>query len=354
MEKFLSKYAFWLIQFIGWTLFWALILYDSDVQRTVGGCFYYMIGRVVECVIATAFLRWALKKMYFEIAIFKFANFLKFLISFILSALLITVLGEISSVIRNFLLEPMPGREHRDFVISFGMKSTLIAIWAIAYFTVLLFRKLNRQRIEKLEISANLRQEQLKLLRGQINLTFLVGCLDNIKRLSRNDVPLARNLLTILSDLLRYSLTNTELDVVNLNEELSMLAHYVVLVNIQTDNHIDLFKKIESDTLEIHIPPMMLLSLIQHTNNVIMTVSKEKREVRISISEQNGKIIIELQTIGKFPNVLVEVENRLRELSKRILILYGTPGNLSVYGENNQITSTFVFPIYRNSLEKGA
>ena len=81
-----------------------------------------------------------------------------------------------------------------------------------------------------------LKQAQLNTLKGQINPHFMFNSLNNIRGLMLEDVERSREMLTKLSEMLRYSLTKASNNAIALSEELEMVENYIELSKIQFED----------------------------------------------------------------------------------------------------------------------
>ena len=97
--------------------------------------------------------------------------------------------------------------------------------WLVTYLVIKLLLKLNRDRIERLELNTTLKQAQLNTLKGQINPHFMFNSLNNIRGLMLEDVEKSREMLTKLSEILRYSLTKNNVDSIPVHEELEVVEN---------------------------------------------------------------------------------------------------------------------------------
>src|SRR5690606_15210237 len=104
--------------------------------------------------------------------------------------------------------------------------------WLVCYLVIKFFLKLNADRIERLQLQTSLKESQLNTLKGQINPHFMFNSLNNIRGLMLEDVERSREMLTRLSDMLRYSLTKNDTNAIALEEELEMVDNYVEISRI--------------------------------------------------------------------------------------------------------------------------
>ena len=105
----------------------------------------------------------------------------------------------------------------------------IVGVWTVCYLAIKLLLRLNKNRLERLQLNSTLKQAQLNTLKGQINPHFMFNSLNNIRGLMLEDVEKSREMLTKLSEMLRYSLTKNDINAIALEEELEMVDNYIAL-----------------------------------------------------------------------------------------------------------------------------
>ena len=91
---------------------------------------------------------------------------------------------------------------------------------------------INTIKVNQLQLETNLKDAQLNTLKGQINPHFMFNSLNNIRGLMLEDVGKARNMLTSLSEMLRYALTKSGINSISLEDELDMVENYIEISKI--------------------------------------------------------------------------------------------------------------------------
>lgn len=117
-------------------------------------------------------------------------------------------------------------------------------------------------------------ESQLQLLKAQVHPHFLFNTLNNIYSYTQNTSPVASQLVTRLSDLLRFVLYETRQSLVPLAKELKLIQDYIELEKIRYGNKLDLNIQLPEKTNDLYIAPLLLLPLIENcfkhgTSNVL-------------------------------------------------------------------------------------
>lgn len=117
-------------------------------------------------------------------------------------------------------------------------------------------------------------ESQLQLLKAQVHPHFLFNTLNNIYSYTQNTSPVASQLVTRLSDLLRFVLYETRQPLVPLVKELKMIEDYIGLEKIRYGNKLELDLQFPAKTTDLHIAPLLILPLIENcfkhgTSNIL-------------------------------------------------------------------------------------
>ena len=94
--------------------------------------------------------------------------------------------------------------------------------------------------IERWKLSATVKDAELSALKAQINPHFIFNSLNNVRSLVIEDSERARDSITHLSDLLRFSIQFDQYEKVSLEKELEVVRDYLNLEAIQLEEQIAL------------------------------------------------------------------------------------------------------------------
>jgi LytS/YehU family sensor histidine kinase len=118
-------------------------------------------------------------------------------------------------------------------------------------------QKLTEMEKEKVEI-------ELKALRAQVNPHFLFNSLNVIYSLALKDSKETPEIITRLSDILRYVIYDANVDKVNLSSEVDLINNYLKIQRhrIDSSSQVNFNTDIEED---FQIPPMLLLPMVENS-----------------------------------------------------------------------------------------
>ena len=194
------------------------------------------------------------------------------------------------------------------------------------------------QEIENLKIESL--QSQCNALANQINPHFFFNSLNSLTALIRkkedeNTLAFVNN----LSDVFRYILQSDKKGLVTLDEELEFVEAFRYMMEVRFANKLEFKIQVNEDKLNLKIPVLSLLPLIDNivVHNTID--SQHKMEVKIHLNEQSELVI----SNPVFPKLTPPVTNNtgIRNLENRFLILM----DKRIRIENNGNTYTVYLPL---------
>src|SRR6185503_5002723 len=96
-------------------------------------------------------------------------------------------------------------------------------------------------------------ESQLQLLKAQVHPHFLFNTLNNIYSFTQNTSPVAANMISGLSDLLRYILYDCNLPLVPLSKELKMVKDYINLEQTRYGNRLEVHLDVPANTNDMYV-----------------------------------------------------------------------------------------------------
>jgi len=163
---------------------------------------------------------------------------------------------------------------------------------------IYLFEIYLENEFEKKELKIRLKENEIEnlndkymSLKNQLNPHFLFNCFSNISSLIDTEPEKAIKFVEELSNVFRYSLTNSDEILVTLSEELKLLNSYFELQLIRHQGLIKLESSVDVSKLDCLIPPLTLEILIE--NALKHTVFDKHNPLKISIYTREEQLIIE-------------------------------------------------------------
>ncbi|MEM8927836.1 MAG: histidine kinase [Bacteroidota bacterium] len=339
---------FWALQFGGWGF---LSLTSIFFLEKLGSTFvtYNVITSILIGVGSTTVLRYYLRNIPLEN--FNLEKFLKIAMGTLVAAALYGVLSFLLGYAYAKLGPDITEAQKQvlkafDNVWLLVFQSVfIIGCWVACYLVIRLIIKANQNRMERLELNTTLKQAQLNTLKGQINPHFMFNSLNNIRGLMLEDVQKSREMLTKLSEMLRYSLTENSVDGIALEEELEMVDNYIALSKIQFEDRLQFKKEIAHDTLSIHVPPMIVQLLVENAAKHGISNLKQGGIIELRTRKNGEALHVQVKNTGKLHIAKDSTQLGLKNINQRLKLLYGHEASFSLQEEDNEVVANVKIPL---------
>lgn len=353
MKKY-KEIVYWSVQVVFWSFLNAFIFIDywSDGnqynlifwQELINITVYALIG--IFC--SNEIKKYLSKKVFLDkIKLLPVLNIigiiLFYIVIFYLCATLHSILTrKVLYPILNVDIIKITGKSAKLIFVSQNIKTLLL--WVLCFIPIKVITELNKSNKERLILKANLKESQLNTLRGQINPHFMFNSLNNIRGLILEDAHKSREMITRLSDMLRYSLTKNDFDTIALQDELEMVDNYVAISKIQMEERLQFKKNILVDSKEIHIPPMIIQMLLENAVKHGIATIKNGGVISLNIKKEANILLIEVINPGELTNSLSSTQLGIKNIKERLDLLYKENSFFNLEEKNNQVIATIQIP----------
>jgi len=144
----------------------------------------------------------------------------------------------------------------------------------------------------------------MQALRAQMNPHFIFNCLSSINKfILTNDSDTASDYLTRFSRLIRQVLTNSQLSLIPLSDEIEMLRLFLDMERLRFSESFN-YNIIYENTIEpetIYIPPMLLQPFCENAiwHGLMHKEDQGRLDIRMSLQNDNLQCIIADNGIGR-------------------------------------------------------
>jgi len=229
------------------------------------------------------------------------------------------------------------------FVLSCVQSAFLLCGWLGIYFSYHLFDRYNRLQIEQLRLAAHAKEAELRALKSQINPHFIFNSLNSLRALIDENPARARQAVTQLANLLRYSLQSAQLETVAFEDELRVVNDYLALEQVRHEDRLRVRLDIDPETLGLAVPPLLLQTLVENAVKYGISTRPEGGEIVIIARCAGGQL--ELRVIN--PGELVAAGARrgnasatestglgLKNAAERLRMFFGDRARLQLRAES--------------------
>ena len=172
--------------------------------------------------------------------------------------------------------------------------------WYCIYFFYHLFDRFNRSEIERLRLVTSVKEAELRALKSQVNPHFIFNSLNSLRALVEENPSRARQAVTQLANLLRYSLQSGQLETVPFEDELSIVNDYLALEQVRHEERLRLRLDVAPDTLRLPVPPMLLQTLVENAVKYGISRRAEGGEIAIIARCEGGALRLQVTNPGSW------------------------------------------------------
>lgn len=208
-----------------------------------------------------------------------------------------------------------------------------IAFSVVAFTVIATFCKLF---FDRLMLDKQRKDDELRHLKAQLNPHFLFNTLNNLYGLSVAESKMLPELMLRLSDLLRYSLYDTNQQYVSLQKEVEYIANYIELEKIRWNDSAAIRFEIQGDVAGQHIAPLLLIVFIENAFKHLSVAKGRQGYVRVLLAVKEEKLHLQVKN-SVDPSLPPPVQTRSRKgglglnnARKRLNLIYPDQHTLSI------------------------
>jgi hypothetical protein len=172
--------------------------------------------------------------------------------------------------------------------------------WTALYFGIKYWVDWQEEKQRSVEAYHMAQKAQLQMLRYQLNPHFLFNSLNSIKALVEEDKTSAKEMITDLSDFLRYSLMDKDIAFRPLQEELNVLKLYLSIEKKRFEEKLQVLYDITEEAKGKQVLSFLLHPIIENAIKYGMKSSELPLKILIRAYLKDGYLVIELCNSGKW------------------------------------------------------
>ncbi len=319
---------YWTCQFIGWTLYAAINLfffklsYNTNFKDILLFLIWLPLGITITHAYRYIIIKFNVLKvnLFVQIPIILAASLLMSILFFIINIGIVNLFSHTS--------EPIDLLAATSKILSLVL---IFIIWSVIYFGFHFFDNYKRTEIQNLRLEANTKEVELNKLKSQLNPHFMFNSMNSIRALVDEDPKKAKVAITQLSNILRNTLMMHKNKFISLEEELALVKDYLELEHIRFEERLCFNFDIDSNTLSLNIPPMMIQTLVE--NGIKHGISKYPEGGSISIITLKTETGFEIEIINTgqlIPNSKSDSGFGVENTTNRLELLFGKKASFSL------------------------
>lgn len=226
------------------------------------------------------------------------------------------------SLLMMYALHIMTWEQYNFSILAITTVQVWVSIigWTLIYFVIKHKQKNRAQEIEKWQLQTALKDAELQALKSQLNPHFIFNCLNNIRALAIDDGKKTRQMITHLSEILKFMFQFNQQKLVTLEQEVNYVRNYLILESIQFDDRLTSQITMQDGLESWQIPPMSIQLLVENAIKHGIMQLENGGEILINIYEKERKLFIDVINDGQ----LLESKEKgigLKNLQKRLSML---------------------------------
>ena len=222
--------------------------------------------------------------------------------------------------------------------IALDYAMTLTA-WSALYLGVKNWWSWQKERENALQSSALADKAQLEMLRYQLNPHFLFNALNSIRASVDEDSTRAKQMITQLSEFLRYSLLHESAKKIPLRDELEAVRNYLAIEKIRFEDKLTVEFDVQTQAEDFRVPCFLLNPLIENAVKHGLQTSPRPLKIKISARLDDDKLLLEITNTGNLQNGASRNGSGigLKNVRERLKKLFGDDGKFNLFEENDLV-----------------
>lgn len=346
MSSILKRISnYWLCQFFGWGMVGLSILfYAYTFRQEISGVYVlriliFMVSGITSTHLLRLFIK---KKNWLLLSIEKVL--LRMGIAIILTSLLFSLmvmgLNQVFDLTENSKGLDFSTRLFAN-ILNIGI---YIIPWVLLYYIYHYVEKSRRQQVDTLKLESLVKELELQTIKSHINPHFIFNALNSIRALIDENPGRARNAITELSNILRSSMQAEKQETVPLERELNIVKDYLALEHIRFEERLRIEYRIDEDTLDQPVPPMMLQTLVENAikHGICKQVSGGVVKVISDFKENFHELIV--QNTGFLNGGLNNDGFGLSSTKNRLQLLFGEKAYFEIRQRDELVEARVLIP----------
>jgi hypothetical protein len=232
----------------------------------------------------------------------------------------------------GLLGSPWPQKYHPLALFSASLINGFVLMvgWQCIYFFYHVLDRFNRLQIEQLRLVAAVKEAELRALKSQINPHFIFNSLNSLRGLIDENPNRARQAVTQLANLLRYSLQSGHLETVPFEDELRTVNDYLALEQVRHEERLRVRLDVAPGALNCPVPPMLLQTLVENAVKYGIAPLREGGEIAVIARCERENLRIQVTNPGTLAANGGSTGVGLRNAGERLRLLFGAHAMLNL------------------------
>jgi len=264
------------------------------------------------------------------------------------------ILASVSYFFEYYLDDFTSFEEWQEFLLEqlgvASMQYNLQYVTAITvYYIIRYIETIKQNEQDKTDLAIANNQMQMSLLKSQINPHFLFNTLNSISTLMGTDKTKAREMMSMLSEVIRYALDSNDQPSISLAEEISFIRNYISIQQVRFGDRLVYKEDVEGDCLGIELPPMVLQPLVENSVKHGISPKEDGGTITLSIHKIGEVVCFEIKDDGVGINNNSQYETSssgvgLKNSNERLINMFNYKARIKTKASEDGYSVNFKIP----------
>lgn len=222
----------------------------------------------------------------------------------------------------------------------------LVSLWLLLYMVWHFIEKNRTDQQEQFNFENTVKELELKTIKSHINPHFIFNSLNSIRALVDENPQRARKAITELSNILRSSMQAEKMETVPLHKELDIVKDYLALEQMRFEERLKIEWKIDEDTLEQPVPPMMLQTLVENAikHGISKNINGGFVKICSDFTDHHHELVV--QNSGQLDENINNDGFGIKSAQDRLRFLFHGKARFEIKNVNgNMVESKVIMPV---------
>jgi len=298
--SFNKEKTFWYLQITGWTIFYFqhVFVFSGIVDFTLNSLLNKTITWAIGFSISIL-LRYRLMRINFLDYSFISLSIIIFVSSFVCS-----IIWEATSLVTFEFVTPLKitlsDLTFWTVIVGVFRNNVVFIGWSGLYFGIKFWMEWVSQK-EKTDKALTLAHNaQYEMLRYQLNPHFLFNTLSSLRALTSEENVKAKEIITKISEFLRYTLTESSSNEVQLINEIEVIKNYLDIEKVRFEDELVVAFDIDPVAETCTIPVFLIHPLVENAIKHGMQTSPIPLKITISAKMSDNILNVSVTSTGKW------------------------------------------------------
>ena len=176
----------------------------------------------------------------------------------------------------------------------------VLVAWSALYVSFVYRDQANAEAERALRATALATEAELAMLRYQVNPHFLFNSLNSIRALIDESPASAREMVTQLAELFRYSLRTARDTELTVGDEFTAVRNYLEIQKIRFEDDLDAAAELEDSAARTQLPGFLIHPLVENAVKYGLETSARPLRVRVRAWRDGDRLDVEVTNTGRW------------------------------------------------------